>query len=55
MTEKEIITKRVKEKWDKLVKYTDLFGAEDSLTERARCEWVILNDLYRELYPNTPY
>lgn len=55
MTEKEIITLRVKEKWDRLTMYIDLFGEEDWLTEHARSEWSALNDLYRELYPNETY
>lgn len=47
---KEIIKNEVAEAWERLCLYTDVYGFDDNITERARCKWGALDDLWCKLY-----
>lgn len=47
---KDTIKNEVEEAWERLRLYTDVYGAEDDITARARCKWITLDDLWCKLY-----
>lgn len=47
---KEIIKNEVTEAWERLCLYTEVYGAKDDITVRARGKWVVLDDLWCKLY-----
>ena len=53
--EKEIITEKVRGAYSILCDYEKLYGTNVSLTNRARAEWVALDDLYYELFGKSSY
>ena len=53
--EKEIITRKVRGAYSILRDYEELYGTNDSLTNRARVEWAALDDLYCELFGKSNY
>lgn len=52
---KEVIKAKVNQAWDDLQYYSARLGANNGLTKRFRTEWAILDDLWRELYPDEKY
>lgn len=52
---KEKVKTEVKESWRRLCLYTELFGANDELTEIERYKWSALDTLWRKLYPREEY
>ena len=52
---KETIKGEVTYAWETLSLYTESFGIDDSLTCRQRAKWVVLDDLWQQLFPNEEY
>ena len=52
---KKVIKGEVIHEWELLIFYTECFGAEDSLTCSQRAKWCVLDDLWKQLYPNEEY
>lgn len=48
--EKEIIRERVKEAWDSLCLYEEIFGVGSESATIQRYKWRALDELYTDLY-----
>ena len=47
---KEKIAERCKEEWSSLRESIELFGANDNATKRDCSRWIVLDELYTELF-----
>lgn len=51
---KTVLNKKCNGSWDILKRMENVYGENSVLTEKARTKWVTYDDLFRELYNESP-